>query len=75
MTQPPATTRKMPMISAHLANLLFSAGRAKEALEMLNEVDATGQAGMPVEWQLARVEELEALGRQEEDQTYRWTCF
>ncbi|MGO8367555.1 DUF6880 family protein [Rhizobium ruizarguesonis] len=68
-------TRKMPMIAADIANRLVSAGRSKEAIEVLNEVDATGQAGMPFEWQLARVETLESLGRREEAQTYRWTCF
>ncbi|MGO8076711.1 DUF6880 family protein [Rhizobium leguminosarum] len=73
IAQQPEKTRKMPMIAADIANRLVSAGRAKEALEVLNEVDATGQAGMP--WQLARVETLEALGRREEAQTYRWTCF
>jgi hypothetical protein len=30
---------------------------------------------MPFEWQRARVETLEALGRAAEAQTYRWTCF
>ncbi len=68
-------TRKMPMIAADIANRLVSAGRAKEALEVLNGVDTTGQADRPFEWQLARVETLEALGRAEEAQSYRWTCF
>ncbi|MBY5390633.1 DUF6880 family protein [Rhizobium leguminosarum] len=75
IAQQPEKTRKMPMIAADIANRLVSAGRAKEALEVLNEVDTTGCAGMPFEWQLARVETLEALGRREEAQTYRWTCF
>ncbi|MGR9374918.1 DUF6880 family protein [Rhizobium leguminosarum] len=74
IAQQPEKTRKMPMIAADIANRLVSAGRAKEAIEVLNEVDATGQA-TPFEWQLARVETLEALGRREEAQTYRWTCF
>ncbi|QND40384.1 hypothetical protein HB771_28945 [Rhizobium leguminosarum bv. viciae] len=68
-------TRKMPMIAADVANRLVSAGRAKEALEVLNGVDTTGQADRPFEWQLARVETLEAPGRAEEAQSYRWTCF
>ncbi|MGR9241360.1 DUF6880 family protein [Rhizobium leguminosarum] len=74
IAQQPEKTRKMPMIAADIATRLVSAGRAKEAIEVLNEVDATGQA-TPFEWQLARVETLEALGRREEAQTYRWTCF
>ncbi|MHC2217831.1 DUF6880 family protein [Rhizobium leguminosarum] len=73
--QHPEDARKAPMIAADIANRLLSAGRAKEALEVLSEVDTTGRADMPFEWQRARVETLEALGRAEEAQTYRWTCF
>ncbi|ANP87665.1 DUF6880 family protein [Rhizobium leguminosarum] len=74
IAQQPEKTRRMPVIAADIANRLVSAGRAKEALEMLNEVDTKSRA-MPFEWQRARVETLEALGRGEEAQTYRWTCF
>lgn len=73
--QHPEETRKAPMIAADIANRLLSAGRAKEALETLDEADARGWTEMPFEWQLARVAALEALGRAEEAQTYRWTCF
>ncbi|MBY5350163.1 DUF6880 family protein [Rhizobium leguminosarum] len=75
IAQHPEKMRRMPMTAADIANRLVSAGRAEEALAALNKVDATDQAGMPFEWQLARVETLEALGRREEAQTYRWTCF
>ncbi|MGO8499804.1 DUF6880 family protein, partial [Rhizobium ruizarguesonis] len=37
-------TRKMPMISADIANRLVSSGRPKEALEVLKEVETTSQA-------------------------------
>ncbi|KZS55718.1 hypothetical protein FHT80_006446 [Rhizobium sp. BK226] len=73
--QHPEETRKAPMIAADIANRLLSAGRAKEALETLDEADARGWANMPFEWQLARVAALEALGRAEEAQTYRWGRF
>ncbi|MGR9158885.1 DUF6880 family protein [Rhizobium leguminosarum] len=73
--QHPEDARKAPMIAADIANRLVSAGRAKEALETLDEADRRGWADMPFEWQRARVETLEALGRAEEAQTYRWTCF
>lgn len=75
IAQQPEKTRKAPTVAADIANRLVSAGRAKEALEVLNEVDTTGQADMPFEWQLARVAAIEALGRAEEAQAYRWTCF
>ncbi|NKK70572.1 hypothetical protein G9X64_33350 [Rhizobium sophorae] len=73
--QHPEETRKAPMIAADIANRLLSAGRAKEALQTLDGADRRGWAEMPFEWQLARVETLEALGRAEEAQTYRWACF
>ncbi|AXA40492.1 DUF6880 family protein [Rhizobium leguminosarum] len=73
--QHPEDARKAPMIAADIANRLLSAGRAKEALETLDEADRRGLAEMPFEWQLARVETLEALGRAEQAQTYRWAYF
>lgn len=75
IAQHPEETRKAPLIAADIAHRLLSAGRAREALATLDEADMRGLAEIPFEWQLARVETLEALGRAEEAQTYRWTCF
>lgn len=52
--QHPEDARKAPMIAADIANRLLSAGRAKEALETLDEADRRGRADMPFEWQRAR---------------------
>lgn len=73
--QQPETTRKTPMVAAAIAGRLLTAGRAEEALEALDEVDARGSAEIPFEWQRARVETLDALGRSDDAQAYRLSCF
>ncbi|NVP54027.1 DUF6880 family protein [Mycoplana rhizolycopersici] len=75
IAQQPEKTRSAPLVAADIANRLRSAGRAKEALTALDKVDTKGRADVPFDWQLARVETLDALGRGEEAQAFRWTCF
>ncbi|MBX5163501.1 MULTISPECIES: DUF6880 family protein [unclassified Rhizobium] len=75
IAQQPAETRSTPIVAAEIADRLLTAGRAKEALAVLGEVDTRSLADIPLEWQLAHVATLEALGRAEEAQAYRWTCF
>lgn len=75
IAQQPEKTRRAPLVAADIAGRLLSAGRAVEALRMLDGVDARGRTDVPIEWQLARVETLESLGRAEEAQAYRWKCF
>ncbi|MBU2487202.1 MAG: hypothetical protein KKG78_19165 [Alphaproteobacteria bacterium] len=75
IAQQPEATRKAPMVAADIATRLLAAGRADEALVALDRVDTRGRSDVPFEWQLARVKTLEALGRGEEAQAYRWKCF
>lgn len=75
IAQQPENTRKAPMVAADIARRLLAAGRADEALLALDRVDKRGRFDGPIEWQLARVKVLEALGRGEEAQAYRWKCF
>jgi hypothetical protein len=63
------------LVATDIAGRLLSSGRAHEALETLDRVDTKGRVDVPIEWQLARVATLEALGRADEAQTYRWRCF
>jgi hypothetical protein len=67
--------RKSPMVAAGIADRLLAAGRAKEALKVLDEVEQADRPAIPLKWQLARVETLEALERGDEAQAYRWQCF
>jgi hypothetical protein len=71
----PEGTRKAPLVAADIAGRLRSAGRAAEALRTLDAVETGHRTDGPVEWQLARIETLEALGRADEAQAQRWTWF
>lgn len=75
IAQQPEKTRRAPLVAADIADRLLSSGRADEALDMLERVDAKSRIDVPIEWQLARLASLEALGRMDEAQAFRWTCF
>lgn len=72
----PAGARDLPAVAAEIAQRLIDAGRADEALGVLDRVDAKPDGGwVPVEWQDARIAAFEALGRGAEAQSFRWACF
>lgn len=68
-------TRKAPKIAADIARRLLAAGRADEALRAIEAAEYK-QGGWPdFEWEEARIDVLEALGRGGEAQAARWSCF
>ena len=72
--------RKQPRTAAEIAHRLLRSQRAEEALEALDaaEVPPTPPGFIPLpdhEWTDARIATLDALGRQEEAQRERWSCF
>lgn len=78
--------RRAPRIAAEIARRLLAAGRAAEALAALDAVELPRRANRPLddwleldwprfEWEDARIEVLEALGRADEAQAVRWSCF
>ncbi|MBB4191201.1 hypothetical protein GGE45_002767 [Rhizobium aethiopicum] len=75
IAQQPEETLRAPMVAAEIADRLLLAGRAGEALEILDAADHRGWFELPFEWQYARVEALNALGRGEEAQAYQWQSF
>ncbi|WP_416064449.1 DUF6880 family protein [Rhizobium sp. ZK1] len=75
IAQQPEKTRRFPLVAADIAGRLLFSGRAHEALQMLDGVDTGGRTEIPVEWQLARAETLDALGRADEAQADRWKSF
>ncbi|MDC9834514.1 DUF6880 family protein [Rhizobium binxianense] len=75
IAQQPEPTLRAPMVAAEIADRLLLAGRAEEALEILDAADRRGWFELPFEWQSARVKALDALGRAEEAQAYQWQCF
>lgn len=67
--------RRSPRIAAEIAHRLLAAGRAPEALEIVDAA-APGRRSWPdFAWEDARIEVLEALGCTEEAQAARWSCF
>ncbi|RFC62050.1 hypothetical protein DYI37_17530 [Fulvimarina endophytica] len=79
IAQHSALQRTIPRIAAEIATRLLAAGRPQDALHALNEVleDARELSSQFVEteWEDAYLATLEALGRQEEAQDFRWHCF
>ena len=67
--------RRAPQIAAGIGERLVAAGRAEDALAYLDAVDTKRATWLPVEWEQARADALEAIGRAEEAQAFRWTCF
>jgi len=75
VAQHPAHTHRLPSVSTEIATRLLSAGRPQEALEMLDGAQFSGERETLPEWQLTRVNALEALGYLEEAQQFRWDGF
>ncbi len=75
IAEQPEKTRLIPAIAAEIARRLLSAGRAEDALQALDGADVTGSPEREMEWQLARAETLETLGRTDEAQVDRWRWF
>jgi hypothetical protein len=67
--------RSVPRVAAEIAQRLLAAGRAEEAWAAINGIDEDRPGWIPVEWEETRVDVLEALGRSEEAQEFRWACF
>ena len=70
-------TRKMREFAAGIARRLLKADRAEEALAALDEAVNDHRDGTPrdFDWEDARIDALEALGRPDEAQRVRWSCF
>jgi tetratricopeptide (TPR) repeat protein len=67
--------RTMPAVAAEIAQRLLAAGRAEEAWSAINAIDENRPGWIPFEWEETRLEVMEALGRTEEAQAFRWACF
>jgi len=71
--------RQVPKIAAEIARRLLSAGRAEEAwrtIEASKHRRRESSWDWPdFEWEDARIDILDALGRAEDAQAARWDCF
>ena len=71
-------TRKVPKIAAKIARRLLKAGRAEEALTTIDAAEHRKHGGWEwpdFDWEDARIDVLEALGRTDDAQKGRWDCF
>ena len=72
-------TRRVPKIAADIARRLLSAGRAQEAWQTIEATEhrrRNSSGDWPdFEWEDARIDVLEALGRGDDAQAARWGCF
>jgi len=67
--------RTLPTVAAEIARRLLKAGRAKEAWSAINAPDDKRPGWIPIEWEEVRLDVMEALGRKDEAQAFRWQCF
>ena len=69
--------RKRPKIATAIARRLLAAGRAEEALKAAEaaEYDGVNPAWLDYKLEDARIDALDALGRSDEVQDLRWSCF
>ena len=68
-------TRKVPTIAAEIARRLLAADRAAEALQTIEAAEHRRNEWTDFEWEDVRIDTLEALGRNDEAQAARWSCF
>ena len=68
-------TRKVPRIAAHIARRLLAAGRTEEALQTIEATEHTRSGWLDFEWEDARIDVLDALGRSDDAQAVRRSCF
>ena len=64
-----------PPVASQVAQRLLAAGRAEEALTMLNRAATTARARWSPDWENRRIQVLEALDRHQEAQQCRWEAF
>jgi len=70
-----AKARTVPKIAAEIATRLLAAGRAGEALKALDASEKRNPNWPGYEWEDARIAVLDALGRGDQAQEMRWSCF
>lgn len=68
-------TRKVPEIAAEIARRLLAADRPEDALQVIEAAAHRGNDWPDFAWEDARIDLLEALGRGDEAQAARWSCF
>ena len=75
MAQYDASTRTVPTVAAAIARRLLQAGRNDDAWRTIEATAQQSSDWTNFEWEDARIAVLEAVGRNDEAQAARWSCF
>src|SRR5690606_38319881 len=75
ISQYDAEARTVPAIAAEIARRLLVAGRVDEALRAIEAAVHRRSDWPDFHWEDARIEVLDALGRRDDAQAARWSCF
>ena len=71
--------RTVPKIAAEIAQRLLAAGRIEEAWQAIEATEQPRRSSSwdwpDFDWEDARIDVLDALGRTDDAQAARWTCF
>jgi hypothetical protein len=67
--------RRLPAAAAAIARRLLEAGRVPEAWSAVEAVEVRTRGEAPMEWDTVRIDVLEALGRADDAQAFRWQRF
>ncbi len=67
--------RRAPAVAAEIARRLLAAGRPQEAWAAVEAIEPGKRDWVTLEWEQARIDVLERLGRDEEAQAFRWRRF
>ena len=75
IAQQDGQARAEPAVAAEIARRLVASGRPDEALDAINRADVPDSHPVPFQWEAAYTEVLEALGRKDDAQEFRWQRF
>lgn len=68
-------TRKVPIVAAEIAERLLVSNRSEEALKAIEAAEHRDKDWVTFEWEDTRIKVLEVLGRVDDAQNARWSCF
>lgn len=68
-------TRTMPQVAVEIATRQLAAGRAEAAWQTIEATDRRRSSLLDTAWENVRIATLDALGRGEDAQQARWSCF
>ena len=69
------TASTVPTVATEVAGRLLAAGRVEEAWAAIDAIDEDRRGWIPFEFEMMKVDILNALGREDEAKKFQWLCF